>query len=677
MENNIKWDYKIGDPVFFFDPTKSYQLTKYRPINMNQGLDFDPYPFQEVYRVKRDTGKYCKYPIGSPKFKDFWKEEYRKCKEGLEINGYRITGDHYFFLNFYRLLSVDSSDGVANGRDYVAPTFWSKHYEYLHYLELCKKLDKDSCVLKSRGVGFSELAASLGANLYTCTQNSKSYYTASSENYLLKNGVLQKVWDILEYLNQNTEGGMRHVRMKKNEPMWKRASVLSAKGEESGWMSEIFGQIVDDPKKLRGARVEFLFMEEAGSYPKLVTVWNQAEALVKLLGKRIGIRCCWGTGGDSGPGLEGLEQIFLNPQSFDVLPYYNNYNKAEEYTLTGFFVPAFSVVPNFMDSRGVTDEVKAKEYYNKEREKKSYTPQNYLEYCSEFCFYPQEALSRKGENQFDQTLIADQLTKVQTGIISKPKIGKLRYIYDENNNPSSVVFEEDKNGQIIVVEEPMLNESNHPINNLYVAGIDSIDHAEDDSVVGSEGSKFCITVKKRTFGNTGNKYVCMYIERPHSVKTAYENALKILMWYGCKANLEDTKIGFRQLRTTQKLQYKFLMQRPMSASSNNKRNNNLWGTPGSEKMIKHGLELISQFVDDFHYNIEIEQMLLQLQNFSYSNKGKYDIILAMCYTEIADEDMAGIVIKKDDITSEWEEGGGDIGYYINSKGQRAFGVIYG
>lgn len=89
---------------------------------------------------------------------------------------------------------------------------------------------------------------------------------------------------------------MRHVRMKKNEPMWKRASVLSAKGEESGWMSEIFGQIVDDPKKLRGARVEFLFMEEAGSYPKLVTVWNQAEALVKLLGKRIGIRCCWGTG---------------------------------------------------------------------------------------------------------------------------------------------------------------------------------------------------------------------------------------------------------------------------------------------------------------------------------------------------------------------------------------------
>lgn len=50
--------------------------------------------------------------------------------------------------------------------------------------------------------------------------------------------------------------------MKKNEPMWKRASSLTTKGEESGWMAEIFGQVVDSPRKLRGARVEYLFLEE-------------------------------------------------------------------------------------------------------------------------------------------------------------------------------------------------------------------------------------------------------------------------------------------------------------------------------------------------------------------------------------------------------------------------------
>lgn len=467
--------------------------------------------------------------------------------------------------------------------------------------------------------------------------------------------------------------------MKKNEPMWKRASSLTTKGEESGWMAEIFGQIVDNPRKLRGARVEYLFMEEAGSYPDLITVWNQSEPLIKLLGKRIGIRCAWGTGGDSsGPALFGLENIFLNPQSYEVLPYLNSYNKENSPVLTGFFVPSYTCVPEFMDERGVTDEIKSKEYYDGIRKTKSANPQNFLQYCSEYCYYPQEALSRKGENQFDQIKISEQLTKIQnlTNKEDLPIRGYLSYNYKENTDEViGVRFTKDPNGPIIVSEMPVLDDSNQPIKNLYVAGIDSIDHAEDDSVVGDKGSKFCITVKKRMFGNSGNKYVCMYMERPKSVKTAYENALKILMWYGCKANLEDTKIGFRQWLTTQKLQYKYLMQRPASATSSNKRTNTLWGTPGSEKMIKHGLELVTTYIEDECHTIDIEEILIQMQNFSYTMKGKYDAILAICYTEIADEDMAGIVARKENEATEWEEFGKDIGYYIDDRGYRQFGII--
>ena len=515
--------------------------------------------------------------------------------------------------------------------------------------------------------------------MYTCVRNSKSYYTASAENYLLKNGVLQKVWDILEFLNQNTEGGLRHARMKKNDPMWKRASVLTTKGEESGWMAEIFGQIVDNPRKLRGARVEYLFMEEAGSYPDLITVWNQSEPLVKLLGKRIGVRCAWGTGGDSsGAALFGLESLFLNPQAFDVLPYLNTYNKENAPVLTGFFVPSFTCLPAFMDHRGVTDENKARAYYEEIRKTKLDNPQNYLLHCSEYCFYPQEALSRKGENQFDQVKLSEQLTKIQnlTNKDDLPIRGNLSYNYkDGTDEVVGVRFTRDPNGPIIVSEMPMTDDLGNPISNLYVAGIDSIDHAEDDSVVGDKGSKFCITVKKRTFGNSGNKYVCMYLERPKSVKTAYENALKILMWYNCKANLEDTKIGFRQWLTGQKLHYKYLMKRPASATSSNKRTDNLWGTPGSERMIKHGLELVSTFIDEFYYNINIEEILIQMQNFSYTMKGRYDVILAICYTEIADEDMVGILAKKEDTLTEWELGGGDVGFYYNEQGTKQYGII--
>lgn len=373
-----------------------------------------------------------------------------------------------------------------------------------------------------------------------------------------------------------------------------------------------------------------------------------------------------------------MESIFTKPQSYEVLPYLNSYNKENTPVLTGFFVPSFTCLPDFMDKRGVTNEIEAKKYYDNIRKTKSSDPQNFLQYCSEYCYYPQEALSRKGENQFDQVKISEQLTKVQnlTDKENKPIRGYLSYNYKDNTDEViGVRFTRSENGPIIVSEEPLLDDLNQPIKNLYIAGIDSIDHAEDDSVVGDKGSKFCITIKKRTFGNSGNKYVCMYIERPHSVKTAYENALKILMWYGCKANLEDTKIGFRQWLTGQKLHYKYLMQRPVSATSNIKRNNNLWGTPGSEKMIKHGLELVSQFIDDFYYTIDIEEILIQMQNFSYAMKGSYDIILALCYTEIADEDMVGVLAKKENSLTEWEECGQDIGFYIDDRGYKQFGII--
>ena len=116
-----------------------------------------------------------------------------------------------------------------------------------------------------------------------------------------------------------------------------------------------------------------------------------------------------------------------------------------------------------------------------------------------------------------------------------------------------------------------------------------------------------------------------------------------------------------------------LMKRPVSAQSSIKRSSTLWGTPGSEKMIQHGLDLVAQYVDDFYFNIWFIDMLEQLQKFSYEAKGRFDIILSMVYTEIADEDMMGIVVKKDNpMQSDWEEYG-EIGWFTDSRGYKYFG----
>lgn len=59
-----EWDVPITETIKYFDPELSYELTGYRPITMDKGLDFDPTPFQEVGKTFIKTGRYTEYPAG-------------------------------------------------------------------------------------------------------------------------------------------------------------------------------------------------------------------------------------------------------------------------------------------------------------------------------------------------------------------------------------------------------------------------------------------------------------------------------------------------------------------------------------------------------------------------------------------------------------------------------------
>lgn len=67
-----------------------------------------------------------------------------------------------------------------------------------------------------------------------------------------------------------------------------------------------------------------------------------------------------------------------------------------------------------------------------------------------------------------------------------------------------------------------------PYKNLYVAGIDSIDQGTADSATQTDVSDFCIIIKKRIYGMQEPKIVAMYKERPRDIRTAYDNAMKLL-----------------------------------------------------------------------------------------------------------------------------------------------------
>ena len=146
------WDVKIGDPIPYFDPELSYELTGYRPITKTRGLDFDPKLFTVAADTYRRDGRYTHFTPGTFAHRKYWENEFKKCHDGVTIGRYRLTGENYFFLNYYRLLSVLGDKKGGELREENFPTFIAKQYEYFHYLDMVGKLGLDGLAFKSRGV---------------------------------------------------------------------------------------------------------------------------------------------------------------------------------------------------------------------------------------------------------------------------------------------------------------------------------------------------------------------------------------------------------------------------------------------------------------------------------------------------------------------------------------------
>ena len=693
QERQVEWDVKIDTPILFFDPTLSYELTGYKPINKTKSLDFDPSWFTETRDVFKRTGHYCSYAPNSKAYADFWTEQYRRCRDGMTVNGYTITGDNYFFLNFYQLNNLETAK-AGEGRLLDFPSFYVVQYEWFHYLELCKRLRKNAVLMKARGVGFSEMDASLAANTYNCRRNSQVVIAANLSKYV--EDTLNKTWNALSFLNNYTDGGFFKLRLVLDKQDIKKSSyykMINGQKVEDGWMSVIKGIVADSPNKIRGDRCDVLLYEELGSWDNSVKAFIQGGALTGIQGMNFGIRIGGGTGGDSGPKLEGLRTIYYDPEAFGVLPYKHRFTQTKEEVLTAYFIPAFSIVKGeCMDSRGYTDPEKGKAFYDKERTKLANNPKNLITYAAEYCYNAEEAFSLEGDNKFNKIAIAEQLAliklKKQGRKITR---GTLDYTFKNSvhskDNITGIIFKENNKSKIEVYQpplwecEPIKDESgniiwnppNEPINNLYVIGIDSIDIGMQDTSSSTKSpSDFCVVVKKRTYGLEEPEYVCIYKDRPEDIREAYKTAIKIAYWYNSMINIEATRMNMISwARDNHYLSY--FMKRPSATYPDpTKRNRNQYGSPATVAVIDHQTTLIADYVNDYCHNIWFESMLDELNRYSDDNKTKFDIIAAMGMAELADEELHDVSPRKTkNETSAFQ----DIGYYTDEYGIKRYGII--
>lgn len=681
-EMEFIWDVEKWEPVEYFDSNLSYELTGYRPIDGEHGLDFDPEWFIEARNNKEATGKYCGYHSTSKPYRDFWTKEYEKCRDGCTINGYTLTGDNYFFLNYYRLPNLQAVKKAGAGRGIGFPNFYVKQYEYFHYIELCKMLRRNALGLKARGVGFSEIGASIAIGTYSAKKGSRCVVTAQQKGYV--EDTLNKCWAQLDFLDSDTEGGFMKLRQAHNTALWKKSSSITSEGIEIGWKSEIEGIVADKPNKIRGDRTDILIYEESGSWPNWKKAFIQGDALIDIQGNRFGIKLAWGTGGDSGPALEGLSSAYYDPNTYDVLPYRHNYTADNTSVTTGYFIPAYTLVTKegYIDKRGWTDPVRGKEYYDNLREKKQGDPKGLMLYCAEYCYTAEEALALEGDNQFNTVLLTEQLTSIKLHKLTppelQPKWGQLEYEFvnnkHEEGSKNGVRFIPTDKGKVCIIEHPIKSENDSAFRNLYVAGIDGIDMGQaDTSAATRDPSDFCVVVKKRCFGIQEPMYVCIYRDRPQNLEEAYRTTLKILEYYNCKAVLESTRISILTWFRTKHKENQFLMRRPRATQSDIQSGmSKQFGAPATETVIQHQLDLIDAYINDYCQNIWSEPILKELITYSYENKRKYDIVAAMGMAELGDEELSGVApAEVDGANNKFRL----FGYYTDERGYKRYGVI--
>lgn len=119
-------------------------------IRKDDGHWLDSSVFKEEAINFQLNGNFNSAPIGSPEWFEYWGEQLHRCRYGYEVAGQKITGHHYFYLNFTQIQIVENIEGSrASKKITKQPDFWDGDYDYFWCLEIAKNglYNKDSQVM--------------------------------------------------------------------------------------------------------------------------------------------------------------------------------------------------------------------------------------------------------------------------------------------------------------------------------------------------------------------------------------------------------------------------------------------------------------------------------------------------------------------------------------------------
>ncbi len=585
----------------------------------------------------KKTGKYTNlYPNPHPKseYRRYWNEELRRCKEGYvrESDGEWIPGYYYWYLNYSPIMLTQQLEEGSNRSERVLdfPAVWDSDYQYFHYVEQGEQESLYGATLKTRGRGYSfKNASQLDRNFYLF-KKSKNFAFASEGEYLTKDGILNKSWDMMDFIDEHTPWSK--ARMKKDTTDHKRASYIDSMGKEKGYMSEIMAVTTKgNPEKGRGKRGKLLIYEEGGIFPGLLQTWNIARPSIEDGDFTFGYMGVFGTGGTVGSKFEGLEELFYHGGGYKVKMVRNVWDKVRGEGTCGFFVPEYMNRKGCYDKNGNSNVIKAlvEIFIGRKNIRENATKANALvQEKAERPITPQEAVMRIEGTLFPVDDLKNYLEEVLPSLpvfISKHYIGSLVTSgegtqLEFNPKTDGKVIREwplkdniNKEGAIEIFEMPHKSHDGSIPKYRYISGLDSID--DDASTTNSLASIFIFDI-------VTDRIVAEYTGRPKTANAFYETALRLLKFYNAICNYENDKKGLYAY-FSHKHALSYLCETPQIlkdmnlVKSTNLYGNKALGTNSSVKVNAWGRRLQADWMVEPAYGQEDKLNLHTIRSIGY------------------------------------------------------------
>lgn len=634
------------------------------------------------------------------------REERRRIWDGYvrESDGEWVTGYMYWFLNYSpMMLSKIREYKDKNGkkkkskradRVEALPECWEGIYWRFHCLDQASngglynnfEGGQHMAELASRGKGKSYSLASILNHIFVVGENEEAHekvkgiVTAYQKEYLTKDGVLNKFVDMANFCATNTQFPRKRLKNSLQEMTWIMGYKDVELDIEKGTQNTVLGvSSKDDESKLRGKRAAKILIEEFGTFPRLVDLYNVLLPSVQEGDIVFGQIYMLGTAGDNESDFAGAQEIMYNPKGYNMyaLPnVFDKYNQGKPYFV--FFFPGYVNRKGCYNENGVSDVIKAliEILMNRYRVKYNSTdPNTIIKTIAEVPITPAEAIVKTGVNMFPVADLTERIGQLDANLTEYDDVYVGDLVFNKNGRveykPTSAApirdFPHKDNkieGAIEMYQLPEIDRNTgKPYNDRYILGADPYD--DDESNTMSLGSIFVLDLWT-------DRIVAEYTGRPPFADDYYEICRKLCLFYNGRLNYEYNKKGLFSHFSTRNSLYlltdvlDFLKEKQMMKDGYGNKSKGTNASPAINAYARSRLRSwllapvpIMQTIDGEEKEVMVPRLFtvrnraLLKELINYNSEGNFDRISAMGMLMLLREDR--MIRYQGDVSKEKQE----------------------